>query len=298
MTPIGLSLILVVIAQILNAVIVLVDKHIVTSTSVTRPSAYAFYVGIISGIVILMVPFGVVTIPTVDVALLSILIGVTFIVSIILLYGALKAASATDVVPWLAAVSTVSVFLLNFFVLQEQLPRAFPAALILLTIGMLLVGHFRFNAKSFVGIVFSGILFGVSTILLKILFEHATPANAFFWSRMGNVFAASLLLLWAPCRAVVFSSSKTMQVKTGYLIITNRVLGGIAFLLTLIAIRLGTVSIVNSLASLQFLFIFLFIYLLRHRMVAQFKHEFRPGHVAHKILAVIFIISGFSVLFL
>ena len=174
----------------------------------------------------------------------------------------------------------------------------FPYALVLLIIGMLLVGHFRFNAKSFIAIVVSGFLFGLSTILLKILMSHTTFMNGFFWSRMGNVFGAFILLLWKPCREAVLHSSASVGHKTSFLIVLNRVLGGVALLLTLYAIRIGTVSLVNSLSSLQFLFIFLLIYLLRHQMVAQFEHEFRPGHVAHKMLAIIFIISGFLVLFL
>ncbi len=298
MTFLTLSVLFVVFAQILNAAIVLIDKYIVTSTVITRPSAYAFYVGLVSGIVIILVPFGVIHMPTLFVALMSLAVGATFIVSIILLYSSLKIASATDVVPWLSAISTISVFVLSSLVLHEQLPRTFPIALVLLIVGMLLVGHFRFNAKSFIAIVFSGILFGASTILLKVLFEHTTFVDGFFWSRIGNVISALALLLWKPCRDVVFHSSKSIGHKTSFLIVLNRILGGVAFLSTLYAIHLGNVSLVNSLASLQFLFIFLFIYLLRHKMVAQFEHEFRPGHVAHKILAVMFIISGLFVLFL
>ncbi len=298
MSPVFLSLVFAVFAQVLNACIVLIDKYIVTSTNISRPSAYAFYVGIISGVVIILIPFGVIHTPSMFVIGFSLLIGFTFIASIILLYSALKIASATDVVPWLAAVSTVTTFLAGFVILEENLPSSFLYALTLFVVGMLLVGHFRFNARSFLLVIFSGILFGFSAVFLKILFSNTSFIDGFFWSRMGNVVGALSLLLWPRCRKAVLHSSKTTTNKTASLVIVNRVIGGVAFLFVLYAIRLGSVSVVNSLSSLQFIFIFLFIFLLRHKMVDLFEHEFRPGHVAHKVVAMLFITAGFLVLFL
>lgn len=298
MSSITASLSLAIFAQALNACIVLIDKYIVTSTKVSRPSVYAFYVSIISGIVVILLPFGKVHIPSAFILILSFLIGITFVASILLLYSALKIASATDVVPWLAAVSTVTTFTLGYLFLEEMLPQYFLYALILLVIGMLLVGHFRFNARSFAFVLLSGVLFGCSAVLLKELFGHTDFWDGFFWSRMGNVAGAFLLLLWPDCRKGVFQTSKNSSHKTTFLIIINRALGGIAFLCTMYAIQMGSVSIVNSLSSLQFLFIFLFIFLLKNKMHATFEHEFRPGHVFHKLLAMTFIVLGFSVLFI
>lgn len=298
MTTLYLSLFLVFIGQMLNAAIVLIDKYIVTSTTISKSSVYAFYVAIMSSIVIIMVPFGVIHIPNTTVLILSLEIGAVFIFSILFLYEALKNASATDVVPWLTAVSTITTFLLGNVMLHEQLPQSFPLALVLIVIGMLLVGHFRFNAKSFLYVVISGILFGLSVILTKILFQHSDFANGFFWSRMGNAVAALALLAWPSCRQGVLHSSKSAGHKTTYLVVLNRILGGLAFLCILYSIRIGSASIVNSLSSLQFLFIFVLIFLMRNQMPKQYEHEFRPGHVAHKILAMVFIIAGFFTLFI
>jgi len=64
MDPFLVSILFVIFGQFLNAGIVLIDKYIVTRTSVSRPGVYAFYVAMISGVVIFLVPFGVVHIPT------------------------------------------------------------------------------------------------------------------------------------------------------------------------------------------------------------------------------------------
>ncbi len=298
MTLLTISLILAVFAQLLTAVSVLIDKYIVTSPDISHPVSYAFYVGLISGVVVVLLPFSLVTIPSTYVLLLSVLGGYVFIGSIWLLYGALKIASATDVVPWLAAVTTVVTFIVSFLLLQEDLPKSFPYALIFFVIGMLLVGHFRFNARSFVLVVISGIFFGLSAVLIKIIFLEASFIDGFFWSRMGNVLGAVSLLALPACRRAVFQTSKHAKKRTTALIFINRVIGGVAFLSVAYAINTGSVSVVKSLDSLQFLFIFLFIFLLRHRIPEWFEHEFRPGHVLHKVLAMTFIAVGFLILFI
>ena len=287
----------VVFGQILNAFTVLIDKYVVTKTAVSRPGVYAFYVAIMSGIVIILLPFGVINIPNPETLAISILMGFCFILSIIFLYDALKHGNATDVVAWLAAISTLTTFVGSYFVLNEKLPTSFPLALIFFLLGMALVGHFRFYARSFLFVVLSGILFGISAVLVKFLFMHANFVNGFFWSRMGNVLAALSLLLLPGVRNHVYTTSKAVTHKTSSLIFINRILSGVSFICVLYAIRLGSPAIVNALSSLQFVFVFLLIFLFRKKLTEFYHHEFRKGHVLHKVLAITFIIIGFFTLF-
>jgi uncharacterized membrane protein len=297
MSPFLLSIGFVVLGQLINAAIVLIDKYIVTQTNVSNASTYAFYVSIISGVVVVLLPFGVVSVPSMNVVWLSLDIGFTFVASIFFLYRALKHANATDVVAWLAVVSTITTFVLSTVFTNEELPASFLYALPLLIIGMLLVGHFRFYSRSFLQVIISGFLFGLSAILIKVLFTHTTFFDGFFWSRMGNLVAGLSLLLFPSIRKSIFDITKNVTKKTSSIIIVNRALGGIAFLFVLYAIRLGSVSIVNALSSLQFVFVFILIFVFRKKLAHLYEHEFRHGHIFHKILAMLFIMAGFFVLF-
>ena len=292
------SILFVILGQLLNASTVLIDKYIVTKTSISRPGVYVFYVGIISGFVLILLPFGIVNPPSAHTILLSLDIGFVFIASILFLYRALKDANATDVVAWLTAISALTTFVFNSLFMHEKLPASFPYAMLLLIIGILLVGHFRFYARSFIQVVLAGTLFGFSVVLIKILFSTVSFVDGFFWSRMGNMTAALSLLLLPTIRRHVFQVTKNTTKKTGLLVIANRVLGGLAFLSIIYAIRLGSVSVVNALSSLQFLFIFLIIFFLGRYMPELYHHEFRQGHVLHKVLSMFFIIAGFFFLFI
>lgn len=296
-TAFFVSIAFVVLGQVLTAFTVLIDKYVVTQTAVTRPGVYAFYVAIMSGIVLILLPFGVIQIPSPQTLGISILMGFTFITSIILLYDALKHGNATDVVAWLAAISTLTTFVASYFFMNEELPSSFPLALVFFLLGMALVGHFRFYARSFLFVILSGMLFGFSAVLVKYLFMHTDFANGFFWSRMGNVLAALTLLLIPGIRDHISSTSKAVTHKASSLIFVNRILGGLAFLCVLYAIRLGSPAIVNALSSLQFVFVFLLIFLFRKKIPEFYHHEFRKGHVLHKVLAITFIIIGFFTLF-
>ncbi|MDO8520596.1 MAG: hypothetical protein Q7S52_00610 [bacterium] len=294
----ALSMGLVVFGQLLSAASVLIDKYVVTQTTVTRPSVYVFYVGLTSGVALILLPFGVVHAPDRTTILLALAIGFVFVVSIRYLYRALKHANATDVVAWLTAVSALTTFAFGALIINEDLPKAFPVAMALFIIGMLFVGHFRFQARSLLQATIAGALFGLSAVLLKILFSHTTFMDGFFWSRMGNVVAALSLLVFPSIRNNIFHITRRTEAHVGALIVLNRALNGVAFLCILYAIRVGSVSIVNSLSSLQFVFIFLLIFLLAKYVPKLYEHEFRHGHVLHKIVAMCFISLGFLTLFL
>ena len=293
-----LSIGLVIFGQLLSAASVLIDKYVVTQTTVTRPSVYVFYVGITSGVALLLLPFGVVHMPDVTTIWLSLDIGVVFIISIRFLYRALKHANATDVIAWLTAVSALTTFIFGDLFIGEELPRGFPVAIALFIAGVLFVGHFRFYALSFIQATIAGILFGLSAVLLKLLFSHTDFIDGFFWSRMGNMTAALSLLVFPSMRSHIFHITRSTTSRVGALIVANRVLNGVAFLSILYAIRIGSVSIVNALSSLQFVFIFLLIFLLAKYVPRLYAHEFRSGHILHKIVAMCFISLGFLALFL
>jgi drug/metabolite transporter (DMT)-like permease len=115
---------------------------------------------------------------------------------------------------------------------------------------------------------------------------------------MGNVVAALTLLFFPSIRSNLFKITKSTSSKTGALVIFNRIIGGVAFLCVLYAIRLGSVSVVNALSSLQFVFVFFLIFVFAKEVPDLYHHEFRKGHILHKVLAMCFIIAGFFVLFL
>ena len=82
-----------------------------------------------------------------------------------------------------------------------------------------------------------------------------------------------------------------------WLVVGNKGLNGVAFVLTLYALHLGSASIVNALAGLQFVFLFLFAYLFGHFSPRIFHGEVRPHDFPHKLFGTLFIVAGLVALF-
>ncbi len=294
---------MVVVAQFFNAVVVLIDKYLVSHPVLPRPTVYAFYVSMLSGVALILLPFGVISFPGFLVIWQSLFSGITFVVAIVFLYLALQRADASDVVPVLGATSAIATFILRFYFIDESLPTNFIWGFLFLVLGTAFISHYRFKWRGLSLIILSGVLLGVSTMLVKLVFVElesipAGFANGFFWTRMANVVAGLGLLLWPPTFFAVTCSERKSAYKAKWLIVANKALGGFAFLLILIAINLGDVAIVNALGGMQFVFLLVFAFICSKRLPALFRDAESPENLRQKIIAVSIIVLGFFVLFI
>ena len=289
---------LIIIAQLLNAVVTLVDKHFVTSTLIGKPVVYAFYIGGLSGVAVLLLPFGVVLTPTVTVLWLSSVAGISYAFSLLFLYKSLKLSDASNVAPALGAVSAVATFGFSFVFLGESLTGNFLYGFILLVIGTFIMSYFHLTKKATLFLIVAGILFGFSTVFLKELFNQTAFWNGFFWSRLANVLGVAILFLWPSNAEAILENIKTSSVGTKTAVVANKIIAGFAFLLILYAIKLGNISIINALTGVQFAFLLLLAILFTKKFPRYFYENVHHHAILRKLVATVFIIMGLALLFL
>lgn len=290
---------LVVLAQIINAGTVLIDKYVLArGGGLGSPLVYAFYVSLLSGFVLVLVPMGYISIPSATVLWLSLVTAAAYIASIVFLYTGLKLTNPSDVVPVVGGTSALMAFVLEHTWLDQPLPAAFMLAFIFLVIGTLFISHFRFTARSFLYALGAGALFGVSAFLMKLIFSETTFIDGFFWTRMANVIGALLLLLLPGTLAAIRRGYRGASGGMRSVVVFNKVLAGAAFALTLFAIQLGSVSIVNALSGLQFVFLLAFAYFFGGLFPNIFHGEIHPHKFPHKLIGVICIVIGVALLFM
>ncbi len=307
-------IVLAVIAQFLSALVVLIDKSIVTDEkAIMRPFVYAFYTCVISGVwiivfIVSLLPFTLwgislpsfanVEKPTLEVVALSFLAAYTFFTGLVSMFTALKEADASDVIPVVGATSAVASFGLGYLFLNASLSPNFTFGIILLSIGTFLVSRFHFSYKVALIAVHAGIFFALHYVSVKGLFLVTSFDNAFFWSRAAFVFYVLSLLLVPSFLEKIKKHSGTATRKTGYLIFASKILAGVSTILILKATDLGDVAVVQALGGLQFVFILLLgiFFTIRPRKVP-------VGEVLHhdtilqKAIFVAVIALGFLVLF-
>lgn len=300
MSWIGLALL----AQLINAGVVLLDKFLLTSKSIARPLVYVFYVSMLSGVAFLLLPFRLifphqlVFWPTMPVVWLSLATGAAFTLSIFFLYNALSSADASDVAPAVGAVSALATLLFSFLLLGNALTGNFLFGFVFLTAGTALMSYFRFSRKVTLFVLCSGIFFALSAVLVKMLFAATPFWNGFFWSRLGNVAVALPLLFWPDNRKVFRHNFQVSTLQTKFLVLVSKLAAGIAFLLILTAISLGNVTLVNALVGTQFVFLLLFALIFTKRFPGYFYetvHHHRA--IIQKVLATLLIVAGYFLLF-
>lgn len=299
--------------QFVNAVVAILDKYIVTDEKVLpRPFVYAFYsclitgfwiviyvAGLIPGLQTLGVPdLGNVKSPTIQVVGMSFLAAYTFFMALVSMYDALKRADTSDVMPVIGAVSAVASFGMTYLFLDGGLTNNFIWGVALLSVGTLLVSEGRFDGYVFIHTVHSGLFFALHYITMKGLFLETSFDDGFFWSRVGFVlFALSLLLVPVYWEKIKEQTAHTTK-RAGLIVLSAKILAGIAAFILLKATDWGEVSVVQATDGLKFVFILLMsVFIGRYIPVTAGENDFDSETIIRKALYVAVISIGFVILF-
>ncbi len=300
-------------AQLLNAVVAIGDKYLVTDEKrMPRPFVYAFYtslatafwlgvylIGFVPGLDTLGVPqVSNIRFPTLEVVALSFFSAYTFFMAVVSLYGTLKRADTSDVMPVVGAVSAVGTFGLSYLFLESHYSPDFLWGVLVLSIGTFLVSHLRFTSNIAMAAVHSGLFFALHYIAMKGLFIVTNFDDAFFWSRIALIaFALSWLLVPNYLDLIKEQSVNTTK-KTGLMVFGNKILAGVAAFMILKATDLGDVAVVQALDGLKFVFILVIgIFLSRFLPESVGERDRSYKTIVRKLLYVTIICIGFILLF-
>ena len=306
-------IILATFGQFLNAIVALLDKHIVSDEKLLpRPFVYAFYSCLITGGWIAVYLFGFipgldslgapslknVQSPTIQVVGMSFLAAYTFFMALVSMYDGLKEADASDVMPVIGAVSAISSFGMAYLFLGTSLTHNFIWGIAILALGTALVSQMRFSASTALRTLHSGIFFALHYIAMKGLFTETSFDDGFFWSRVAFfAFALSLLLVPAYLEKIKKQTEQTGK-KGGLLILGNKMMAGVASFLILKATDLGEVAVVQALDGLKYVFIIIIgIFIGRLIPETAGENEFDLKTIIRKTIYVGIIFIGFIILF-
>jgi len=309
-------LVLATLGQFLSAVVVFIDKYIVTDTKVLpRPFVYAFYsclltgfwvliyvIGYIPGLEFLNIPrFDAIEKPTIQVIGMSFLAAYTFFMALVSLYGALRSAEAVNVMPIIGAVSALSTLGLSYLFLEIFLSTNFIWGVVILILGTLMVAQIIPDKFTLLTMVHSGFFFGLHYITMKGLFLETNFEDGFFWSRIGLVlFALSLLMVPTYYHRITEQTKQTEdKARAGILVLIAKILAGISAFLLLKATDQGDVTVVQALDGLKFVFILLITILFGHLLPdSAATTERRHDAFIRQVLYVAIITVGYFILFL
>lgn len=295
-------IIITIIAHFLNATVSIIDKHIVSNT-VLKPVAYTFYSGVFQILFVALIPIIGFTVPEAGFLILGIANGALFILALLIFYRALKLGEASRVIPVVGATIPIFTVLLSYFILGEFLTaKQFFAFIFFVAGGFLLSskldhGHFSI-IKGFLPAAVAGFLFALYYTLIKYLYLHISFFDGFILFQVGGFFGAMLLLVSKSNREKIFSAPETIKKRTAYLFIPNKILAAIAAILIFYAISIedSKVAIINSLQSVQYVFVLLFALILSKKLPRLYHEQASGGIIMQKAGAIILIGVGLVLL--
>ncbi|MCF6276224.1 MAG: DMT family transporter [Candidatus Magasanikbacteria bacterium] len=294
------SVLIATIGYVLLAFVFILDK-IILSKSVSKPVVYTFYSTIFLLAVFLLYPLGVQTLFGVHLfwALFS---GLTFGFALWFMFIAIKKGETSHISPFIGGIITVATYIISYFVLSEQL-----STFQLFGIGILIFSSFLLSFEKsrkhngfhigFVWAIGSGILFALSHVSAKYIYELYPFLTGIVWTR-GTTGLVGIITLFFPSVLKTFKKRKRKRKTKGkkhvaLLIIVTKILGVLANLLVQYALAIGSVTIVMALSGLQFALMFLFILLLTKFLPKIFREYFTRREIFVQTTAILLVVVGY-----
>lgn len=288
---------LAILAYFLDAVVFVVDKYLL-SESIPHPSAYAFFVALLSGFALLLIPFGV-YIPSGFALLVSLVSGLSFFVGLFFLYTTVRHIDVTEAMPAIGGVTALATFAFSYwFLAPEILAGHNLLAFVLLVGGTLMMSYFHLESRVIFYIIAAGVCMAFSFVLMKYVFNLTDFINGLFWTRVGLLLGAGIVLLLPRTRHEIKSIFRHASHGSKLIFILNKILAAAAFIMIYYAIRIGNVVFVNAMQGVQYVFILLIGALLVKAMPMLFERHREKFLSARKWIATSSIVAGLILLFI
>jgi len=293
------------IGYLLLAVVFVLDKFIL-SESVERPEIYTFYSTVFLFGILVAYPFGVGLLSGLD-WLWATVSGVGFGLAMWTMFIALKYGETSHISPFIGVITALATYTLSYGLFSERLGTLQMVGVgILVLAGCLLSLEKRRGKKAgfhagFLWGILSGALFAISHVSAKFIYEGYDFLTGFVWTRASTGLVGLLLVLLYPsvrakCRGamqrkkkktVSFAKKHTMGI-----VVSDKVLGALGVVFIQYAIAIGSVTLVNAMAGLQYVFMFVIVLLMTKFAPKIFKEYFTKKELAIQLVALVLVVVG------
>ncbi|OGY44845.1 MAG: hypothetical protein A3B89_04750 [Candidatus Buchananbacteria bacterium RIFCSPHIGHO2_02_FULL_40_13] len=298
-------LIITVIAYLLNALAVTIDKFLL-SKKISNPAVYAFFIATLSLLALVFLPFGFKFYSIIQI-LIAITAGIIFTFSLLFMFKALGQNEASRITPFIGGLQPIFVFVLALIFLQEILSAQVLMGFLVIISGTVIISwqaNFKkVQRNAYFFALISTALFAISYTMNKYVFIEQGFVSGFIWTRIGAFLGALLLLLGAKNRIDIKQEIKSAGWRTKktsqQLFLLGQTAGALSFILINYAIAIShSVALVNALQGLQYVFLLIIIFSLSWKFPQLLEEKMTPPILAKKIIATALIIGGLFILFI
>ncbi len=290
-------LVIVVVAYFLNAIAAVVDKFLI-SKKISNPAVYTFYITIWGLLAMILAPWGFGWYGWGQ-FFANMVGGVAFAYALLFLFKALAKNDSSRITPFIGGFSPIFVLIFSFLFLGERLDASQFIAFALIVGGTILVSLSKVSKPEGNGFglaILAAFLFGVTYTLSKYVYLHQNFISGFIWMRFGVFLGTLLILIPRGNRQAVVESWRTKDVKVGGLFLFGQAAGALGFILVSYAISLASVTLVNAMQGLQYVFLLIMVLILAKWHPKVLSENLRGRVLAQKIIAIVLVGVGLALL--
>jgi hypothetical protein len=308
-------------SYILLAAASLIDKFLL-SGPLSNPKIYAFYIGVLSSVALLLLPFGIWTGPRMEIILVGIIAGFSQIYGSYFYLSTLKHLEVSRAVPIIGSLVPIIGFFLTALISggAAVLSPHELAGFFLLIAGswLIMAKGFKIQKNGLQFVFPASFLFALTVVLSKLVYLYLPQpeklSNVVFFGinfssfvlflsgfvllAFGSMLAAATFLFSENVRKILFHHHHLeieKHSRPNFLFFAGQGIGGIAFILQSFAVSLApqaSVPVVNALAGIQYVFLFIFSAALSLFFPSVLKEKNTFGVIIQKTIAIFMIISG------
>ncbi len=292
-------LLITIIAYLLFALANIGDKLVVSKYQ-TKPIVYAFYVGFMGLVTLLLIPFGVIW-PGWFQIFWCFWGGVSFVFALFFMYKSINAGETTRAITIMGSSAPIFTFLLSYQFLGERLTGNQITAFAVLVLAIIVISwpletKKQKTAKQLIfWAVLSGVAFACSYVLAKYVYIYQPFVSGFVWIRLGGVATALLILLLPQNRRAIKIDWQRPKKQKASLILAIQIFGGAGVIGQNYAFSLASATLINALQAIQYAFVFILATLLGTK-IPQLKESLNYKQSIQKIIAIILIALGLYLL--
>ncbi len=291
-------ILLTIFQYLIQAVVDLMDKFLITARKI-EPVSYTFYTVVMGCLLLLLWPWNFFHLPA-KFVFLDLFSGVFFSLSMYVFFVALSQGEVSRVVPFVFGLVPVFDIIIALATGRNVLRIHEVAAVLLLIPGALLVSHQKggFWPRHALLKTLSAFLFSSYYALWQYGAQVGPTLNNLMWNRLGAALILVLLLVWRPFRKKVLSTGEVKQpADTSLLFLLKQILGGANFIFLSFLYVLGTISVINALQGLRYVFLLFFSSLLSKKRRHLIQEVADKSALLQKSFGIALIFLGVIMLF-
>lgn len=272
------------------------DKVLLKRPGTKNLYSYIFWMGSLSIFGVVLVPFGYQSAPLWVIGL-AFSVGIIDLIATFFYYKALKIGEASESLAVVGGFTPVATLAIGYALLSHQLSGGELIGFALMTAG----GFAMFLSEDFdlrtllPPVLLAAGLFGLVTVVTKVVYNHTNFVTGYVWFTIGTFIGSMALLIPPSWRRQIFRETAHDDPSNRFWYFVNRFLAGLGAFLVVYAISLTQPALVNAIAGVRFVVIFLGAYLLTTLKPEWLKEDFSGWQLVTKAATTALVIAGLAV---